>query len=171
MSALTEEIAKGKDSIMAAWEKSATALKGPSPFPVRKGQGRFANPAAYHREEGMSDVLDWLCADEVEEIPASLGDICRIKAVQDDKPSQSLAFLFDLKNIIRSVVGNAATEAEYRALDEQIDALALHSFDYFVACRNQIAQLRVEEVSRGEKMLLRRLEKLENKEMNGENLA
>ena len=142
MTALSEELIEGKDSILEAWRKAV----GPSRdagFASSHRKGRFADPAGYHAARG-------------------------IEAVRDEPPSAALAFLFDLKPVIRSAAGKAADEEDLRALDARIDALSLHAFDCYVACRNRIAQLRVDEVQRGEKMLRRQLEGIRR---NGEELA
>lgn len=168
MSALTEELIEGKTRILEAWRKTADPSQDTGTLSARQGKGRFSNPAAYHAAEGWDDIITWLAADEEADVPASVEELCRVKAVQDAAPSAALAFLFDLKPAIRSVVGATATEADLRALDARIDALALHAFDCYAACRNRIAQLRVDEVQRGEKMLRRQLERIQR---NGEEPA
>lgn len=165
MSALTEAISRGKGPILEAWRKAAfPAQEMGFSFP-HQAKGRFADPASFHEAEGMDAILSWLADEKSSDIPELLGEICRVKAVQDAAPSAALAFLFDLKPALRSVVGDAADEAAFRALDARIDTLALHAFDRYVACRNQIAQLRVDEVLRGEEMLRRQLARIQK---NGE---
>jgi len=59
--------------------------------------------------------------------------------------------VFHLKSLIRTEVAGAGdpdAASELATLDGEIDRIALAAFDIFAQCREQVYQLRVEEVKR-----------------------
>lgn len=72
-----------------------------------------------------------------EKVKAALDAIIRVRAVQDFAPSEAVAFVFALREIVEST-------AEVQA---RIDQVALAAFDTYMKCREQIAEIRVREAA------------------------
>lgn len=130
-------------------------------FAADEMPGRFADPFSYRVNRAMADIAAWLVADApaAPTTPSSLEDLCRLQAVQDDTPSSALEIFFALKPALRAELKSGRLgEADYRALDARADALVLHAIDCFAQCRDDIGQLRIDEIRRKEKLLLRRVD-------------
>jgi hypothetical protein len=98
---------------------------------------------------------------DVAEICSHLDDIIKTRAVQEFTASEALSFVFMLKNAIRSELGTndvgSPASREAAELEERIDRLALRAFDVYLAYREQVYDLRVNEVKRSVSTLVERL--------------
>ncbi len=127
----------------------------------RKEKSRFANPVGQTMATQMSDLYDGLVrGGDDAALSGCLDGIIRIRAVQDFKPSQALAFILQLKEILRETLNRDeipdAMAAGLAALEKRIDNTALLAFDLYEQCRQKIYQLRVDECKRQVSGLLRR---------------
>ena len=111
----------------------------------------FRNPVGHSLKEGLSSLFDGLVrSTDMESIRPALESIVRIRAVQDLTASQSLAFIFLFKQIIR-VESKAEIERypeEFAALEKRVDEMGLLAFDLFMKCREQIYEIRANEAKR-----------------------
>ncbi len=113
----------------------------------------FANPVGHSLRVGTRAIFDCIVAGEsCGDLRTHLGDVIKIRAVQQFTASQAVGFVFLLKDAIRKQLGaithNAAFKGELDDLDRTIDRLALDAFDIFVQCREQLCELRINEVKR-----------------------
>lgn len=132
---------------------------------LSKEKDRFRNPVGHATRDGLGVLFDGL----LESLPPerthqALDGIVRIRAVQELTPSQAVGFVYQLKRVVRDVVGeeaagDAGASADLPALDERIDRLALAAFDQYVRCREKIYDLRLGEIKRRTSTLLQRVEK------------
>jgi hypothetical protein len=134
------------DGILASYPGDASAAFG-------RERDRFANPVGYSVREGTRGIIEALCdGHDADRVRAALREIIKVRAVQQFTPSQALSFVFHLKRVIRTELGELADvpalAPERDALDQEIDRIALAAFDIFEQCREQVYQLRVEEVKR-----------------------
>jgi hypothetical protein len=110
----------------------------------------FANPVGSTFRRELEAVLDGLAASvNLESLTPSLDAIVRIRAVQDFRPSEALAFMARLKKAIREELqeeqmGGQALD-DLGGLESRIDELTLAAFDLYMACREKIAEIRVGE--------------------------
>jgi hypothetical protein len=79
--------------------------------------------------------------------------VVRLRAVQDFTPGEAVGFLFLLKGILRDVLGATGGQlggppGPIEALEDRIDRLVLLGFDRYAACREQMAEIRVNEARR-----------------------
>jgi hypothetical protein len=74
-------------------------------------------------------------------IDASLEQIMAVRAVQDLSVEQALGFVFELRGILR----HERSGPEAAEIDVRLDRLALAAFARFLACRERMAQLRLQE--------------------------
>ncbi len=113
---------------------------------LKREKSQFANPVGLTISTEIETLYDEIIKGEnTEKISSCLDSIIRIRAVQDFKPSQAVAFVLQLKQIIRDELGSGHSD-EMRILDNRIDEIALLAFDVYSACRQKISEIRVKEV-------------------------
>ena len=119
-----------------------------------------ATPIGEALLEGLSMMLD-----EIEEnskrFMTAVNQVARLLAVQPVPPSRALMLFFDLKTILHDVApkaGNksALRDADWESCQKRIEQITLVAFDCYMANREKIYQLKVEESKRQAFMLLRR---------------
>jgi hypothetical protein len=104
----------------------------------------FRNPAGHALRSSMSAIVEELLGNwDMEKIAPALDAIVRLRAVQDFTPSQAVGFVFLLRPILL-----ATTPAPPATIEARIDQLALMAFDHYMKCREQIAEVRADEVRR-----------------------
>lgn len=116
-------------------------------------QDRFANPVGYTFSTGIDGVIEVLVKGEdfSESIPF-LEDIIKVRAIQDFTPAKALTFIFQLKTIVRKELETELRQNQiYGAIlefESKIDDLALTAFDIYMKYREQIYELRTDELKR-----------------------
>jgi len=128
---------------------------------LQKQQDQFANPVGHIIRQGVDGLLDALIEekDYSEGLPF-LDDILKARAVQDFTPSKAMNFIFLLKNVVRKEIGkeirqNQITDSLF-SFESKIDDLALFAFNIYVKCREQIYELKSEELKRMTYLLLKK---------------
>jgi hypothetical protein len=85
-----------------------------------------------------------------EELEPHLDRIVRITCIQDIEPSRAVAFVFELKRVVRDVLSSEL--GERRALERllrfetRIDELAMRVFDSYSRHRQKISDIRIREM-------------------------
>lgn len=127
---------------------------------LRKNRDRFENPVGQRIIEGIEGLLDELLGDFDEERVKYFADrILRIRAVQDFRPSVATGYVLALKRALREVLEDELAPEllpEYLDLLEKIDEIGLYSFDVYMACRERLYHLKVEEWKKRLFLLLKR---------------
>ena len=84
----------------------------------------------------------------------------RIRAVQDLSPAEAVGFVFDLKPIVRKILGPEPAPAAKDEIDleEKIDRLALAAFDVYMKCREQMWSIRAREIRHQSLGILERMQ-------------
>jgi hypothetical protein len=119
--------------------------------PLRRQNAQFTNPVGFNLAQGLEGMFDGLLAGVMPgEVATQLDAIVRLRAVQDFKPSEAVAFILHLKTIVRDVLGQDLSQdsrslADLRKLDGAVDDLALFAFDLYVQCREKIYAIKAEE--------------------------
>ena len=159
-----EKLSENRERILSLWQAAV--------LPQRQGlslaassRTRFTAPVDYLLKTAATALFDWLISEEGSaKARASLQEICKLKAVQVFNPSEALSFILDLKGIIRLVLGDdnltnspALTNSsaltgfpnnELNELDKRIDQLMLLAFDEYSDYREQIMEIRSDEIRR-----------------------
>jgi len=121
---------------------------------LKNKKDAFANPVGFRIRRGIEGLVKELITEEPSEgVEEFLDSILRVRAVQDFVPGDAVAFVFDLKKVIREVLAkqlddNAQLMGELLDVEAKIDRLALLAFDIYMGCREKIFQLKVEEIKR-----------------------
>jgi len=128
---------------------------------LKKQKNRFSNPVGHTISQGIDGLFDEILHGiDSEKLFPFLNDIIKIKAVQDFSPSKAISFVFLLKQAIREEMGSEIKKKqmsdELQLFEEQIDELALLSFDIYMKCRERIYEIKADEARR---MMFRLLQK------------
>ena len=158
-----ELLQSNKDAIVQRWLDDVLATyPGDSASAFRKQKDRFANPVGHSLREGTRGIFAALLNGmDAEEIRKHLREIIKIRAVQQFSASEAVCFVFRLKHAVRAELGKAARDprfsVELAEVEGQIDRIALWAFDVFVQCREQVCELRVNEVKRRVSWILEKM--------------
>ena len=142
------------DAIVQRWLAPAlSAYPADSAALFKRRTDPFANPVGHSLRQGTQGIFEALLdGADAARIHQHLHEIIKIRAVQQFSASQAVGFVFLLKQAVRAELPNAADDpqlaVELAKLDEQIDRIALAAFDLFVQQREQVYELRVNEVKR-----------------------
>jgi hypothetical protein len=160
---LLDILIENRDEVLAAWQQAIieTYPEESGKYLGRKGN-QFANPVGHTIRQEASTLYDQLVGGMDEDcIVESLGNIVRVRAVQQFSPSQAVAFVPLLKPIIRDQVrGKGMDQSLYRELvkfEERIDYLLMAAFDLYTESRERISEIRVNETRRAHSKLVERL--------------
>jgi len=140
-------LAEKKSKIIKKWRNAIIeSYPEDSQGFLKREKSQFANPVGLTISTEIETLYDEIISgDNTEKISSCLDSIIRIRAVQDFKPSRAVAFVLQLKQIIKEELGNDHSD-EMLILDNRIDEIALLAFDIYSACRQKISEIRVNEV-------------------------
>lgn len=143
---------KKEPQILSRWQAAALSpYENALHLSGQKPKGRFADPISYLMMNNTREIWKWLIkAENDPDIVKPLEEICRMKAVQEPRPSKALSFIFDLKQIIREELEHehGDWESGLRDIDRRIDETALLAFDIYSECRARIYEIKVNETKR-----------------------
>lgn len=143
-----------QDAIVERWCQEALAVySSRAAQAFRREQDRFANPIGHDLRTGTRAVFETLLDDaDDERIRRALDDIVRTRAIQQLTPADALGFLFHLKDLIRQELPTADDEVarahDLAAFMRRIDHAVLIAFDLYVAYREHLSELRINEIKR-----------------------
>jgi len=145
---------KRKTSILERWfDAIIEAYPTDTSGFLKNQKDRFRNPVGHTFSQGTDSILEALIAGEgfAEGLPF-LDDIIKVRAIQDFTPFQALSFVFSLKRVVREELEKEIRQnqlySELLKLESQIDELALYAFNIYVKCREQLYELRTDELKR-----------------------
>jgi hypothetical protein len=150
-----------RKNILSRWFHAVTETYPPETARILRTQSNeFANPVGHATHYGLEGVYDEFIREaDPDRLTPFLDRIIRIRAVQDFSPTQALAFVFLLKQIVRNHLKEspAATQVSFEelsAFDSKVDELALLAFNIYTQCRERLFEVRVAEVkSRSHRLL------------------
>ena len=134
------------EAIMATYPTDSTGF-------LKKQKDRFLNPVGHTVSEGINGVIEALIVGEgfAESMPF-IDDIIRVRAIQDFSPAQALNFVFSLKRVVREELEKEIRQNqlydELLKFESRIDELALYAFNIYVKCREQLSDLKTDELKR-----------------------
>lgn len=142
-------VKRWRDAILKTYPKDSQSF-------FKRTKSQFANPVGSIISKEIEILYDKVMAnDDPEKVASCLDTIIRVRAVQDFIPSQAVAFVLELKQIIREELGDGHS-VDMDALDRRIDGVLLTAFDVYAKCRQQINDIRVREVKNQVGKLLER---------------
>ena len=145
---LNELLVKNQEKIAKTWKERVLQIKLDGKIVPHSSSGQFTNPVHFTISNSLDRILN--CLLEGTEIQdKTLDDILRIRAVQTMPPSQAVSFLFMLKEIIRDTAKNESFLKDLAGFELKLDDLLSRSFDVYMACREQIFNLKLTENQKG----------------------
>lgn len=149
---LKQQLMEKKPAILKRWfDAIAETYPRDTAGFLKKRKAQFTNPVGYTLAEGTERLFDALLQGMIPDtVKTFLDGIVRIRAIQEFTPSEAVAFIFQLKKIVRQEIGSDIQRQpgmtdELTAFDSAIDDLALFSFDIYVKCREKIYELKANE--------------------------
>ncbi len=136
------------DRVLATYPSGGAAI-------FKKQKNPFANPVGYNITHALTTLYKHLCHDtEIDAALSALEDLVRIRAVQEFSPSEAVSFLYLLKEVVKDENKRSKGDAclsldEWLAFEQRIDAISFRVFDMYMASRERIFVVRLNELKRG----------------------
>jgi len=159
---LTDLLTRKKSRIVDGWLRVIyESYAAETAIFLKKDKDRFDNPVGASISQGIKGLYDALLVEmDTDRVLAYLDEIIKIRAIQNFSPSQALAFIFLLKNVIREELAKELRaedlSGELLELESRIDGLALLGFDVYTKRREKLCEVRVNEIKNRVSGLLRR---------------
>lgn len=120
---------------------------------LKNQRDNFRNPVGQTVRSSVAVIVQSLLRETApEDFKPALENLVRIRSVQEFSPSRALAFIFELKQIIRRRKPESGSLEIYlkhaAVLDDRIDRLALSAFDIYMQCREKLFEIRKNELER-----------------------
>lgn len=160
---LANLLERNREAIVGKWFEFIikTYPRETSQF-LAKQKDRFRNPVGHAISENIGPIFDEVVSGmDKDVLRDALDGIIRIRSVQDFTPSEALAFIFELKNVIRTVLSVRDSDAEHleqmAEIDSRIDRVAMIAFDKYTQCREQLHEIKTNEIRKRSMRLLDRV--------------
>jgi hypothetical protein len=151
---LREFLKQKRDAIIGEWfDLIVKSYPADTSRFLKREKDRFNNPVGHTFFSNMNSLYDEILgAADDERISVCLDNIIRVRSIQDFSPREAVAFVFQLKNIIRGRLESERPGDEIVAgfpkLEQKIDGMALLAFQIYVQCREDLFEIRTRELRR-----------------------
>lgn len=162
MGKLTELLARRRTAILKGWLDRVFATYPAKTAKFLKNQtDQFANPVGNRFRVSCEAILDAMISGfDPHQICQDLDNIIEIRAIQQFSPSQVLSFILLLKDVLNEEfeeeLQSLAGLSELRDLEKKIDQILLFAIDILVRRREQVYELRVNEMKRSVSTIVKR---------------
>jgi hypothetical protein len=163
--AIEQHLLKHKKRLAGRWfDLLAASYPAETVRLLKKETNQFANPVGHTFFVAIGEIIDeFLGQNSPQALTSMLDKMIRIRAVQDFSPSSSLEFIFDLKTIAREILeeetaAGTVSGEELSGFDRKVDGLALLAFDVYARCRQDLFEVRMNELKNRTNRLLKRAE-------------
>lgn len=127
---------------------------------LKKEGSQFANPVGHSIKEEIERLFEAFVKDDKDGMESALESLLKVRAVQDFRPSEAVAFLFGFRKAIKEELeGELSGEemsGEFQKMERDLDHMILAAFDVYSRCREKLYNIRVDEVKRQVGRLLQR---------------
>ncbi|HXY61362.1 MAG TPA: RsbRD N-terminal domain-containing protein, partial [Nitrospirota bacterium] len=116
---LKQKLVEKKQTIVKKWfDAVADSYPDQTSGFLKKQKAQFTNPVGYTLAEGLDGLYESLLQGMIpDKISTFLDGIVRIRAIQEFTPSEAVAFIFQLKKIVRQELGNEIAQQQ-RMIEE-----------------------------------------------------
>jgi hypothetical protein len=132
-----------REAILDSWFESVLEEYGreTAPFLARE-QDTFRNPVGQTLKKSLEVLLQELTEDmDSSRLGPAMAAVVRLRAIQGLAASEALGFVFRL----RTIVPEHLPEMEEDLLSRRVDQLAMLAFEEYARCREQLAEIRLNE--------------------------
>ncbi len=151
---MQELLLQKRDEIVRGWIDAALGV-----FPaesagfLNKVKDPFANPLGNTIRQEIGFLFDAVVREAPdEELDPHLDRIVKVTCIQDVAPSRSIAFVFELRRVLRQVLADGGGDRNVLEwllhFEDRIDRVALRAFESHARQRQKISDIRVEEIKR-----------------------
>ena len=174
---LNDTLRDKRNDILAKWFEDTLATYPSSAQRIFTSTAReFANPVGETIKSGLEAVFDGLVAgDDSERLGEAIDLIIRMRSVQNFTAAEAVGFVFSLKTAVRaSLPGDRPTNGlgrEMAQFERRIDELALQAFDLYMACREQVYQIRANETKARSAKLFQRAQQIIEQHATGQKIT
>jgi len=143
-----------RSSILEKWVDEVLKTYSDEAFLIfKKEKNQFANPVGHRVSVGLAALYDAILDNEIQDkIPHLFEEFVLVRAVQVFSPSHAIYFVFQLKDVVHKECKKAGL-SDFRkdllTFYESIDAVALLVFDLYMASRDRLYQVRIDELKSG----------------------
>jgi len=125
---------------------------------LKGGKDQFANPVGSTIAAGLDRAYDLLAEGAADEsLEPALDKVMRVRAVQKFTASQAVGFVLELKDIVRKET--AGSGLDLSEFEQSVDRAALCAFDIYVSCREQVFEIKANELRNRSAMFVERVNK------------
>jgi hypothetical protein len=141
-----------REAILGAWRDLIIKTYPPETSKFLGNLGDpFLNPLGHAISESIGQIYDEICSGmDTDQLVRALDGVIRIRSVQDFTASEAVSFIFDLKSVIQQVIdtelGGSGAPGELADLNSRIDRVALLTFEKYMACREKLHEIRINEI-------------------------
>lgn len=160
---LRQRLMEKKSSIVTTWRDAALVFPaGAGPDFLEKQRTLVVDAMGYGLEQGMGGLFEALLQGVIlDDVSRFLDSMVRIRAASDFTASQSVAFIFEVKKVVRKELGNEALndlqlQEELSVWDSVVDDLVLFAFNIYVRCRENVLDAKAKEESQKTLRLLKK---------------
>ena len=131
------------EAIVERWVERTLASYPAETLPFLSGeQDPFRNPVGHNLRKNLSTLAhEVLGTMDKHRIAEALDALVRMRAVQKFGPADAVSFVFGLRAVMQESSGTVS-----ESMQSRIDELALMAFDQYMSCREQLFELRVNEL-------------------------
>ncbi len=146
-----------REKIVNRWVEYTLSTYKSSEF-FLKEDNRFANPVGGITRLALNKLFDLLVnkADS-KEFAAPIGEIMRLRSVQQFTASQAVAPINAVKHIVREVLTEKKESSilvnDLYDFEFAVDLAMLAAFDIYMQCREQLYKVRIQEIKSGAHIL------------------
>jgi hypothetical protein len=144
------------DLILETYPQDAATL-------MRKERDPFGNPVGSTILQALEALFQGLCeGTDAAALSPSLDSIIKIRSVQDFSPSKGVAFVLKkaIEASLKGEIEKPDVGKEWLTFQAGIDQLGLQAFDLYVACREKIYEIRINQARTEKEIALRLMERM-----------
>ncbi len=149
---LNQLLTEKRSAILKAWYDAVlVTANGRAPDFLEKQRTLVVDATGYDLEEGMGGLFDALSQGVIsDDVSRFLDSMIRIRAASDFTASQAVAFILEVKKVVRKELGHEVLndlqlQKELSIWDSVVDDLALFAFNIYVRCREDVLEVRTDE--------------------------
>ena len=167
MRQLGEIVARHRETVLECWRADVVSCYAPETVRfLRSERDAFANPVGAAVLRTTAGVLDALIAgDEPADVADLVEAVVRIRAVQDMAASQAVEFTLQLRSAVEGTLAEAGEpldRSQATVLNSWVDRLSLVAFDRYTHCRQQVFEIRIQQIRGRALQRMERLQEWEN---------